>query len=165
MMAGPADDIYFYDYGHDDIKVVATVLGAGVAEVIPGLGLGTDLATIAKNGLGNHLRPEDGVVTADGTIYLLADRWQNGFPTTQPRFAIYARRRGDSWRGLPLLDNGELGHPSRRVVYGSVHLGLSIVGDVYVYNSAGIAISVAEAKGPLKSDERRKLSSSAARLR
>ena len=108
-MAGPEETVYFYDYGHKNIKVISTHSGTlGPQEVIQGV----------------DLNPDDGTVLSDGTIYLLVDRWGNSLPIEVERYAIYQRSpQIGRWEELPPLVEEDFGiQPDGINIYNSVFI-------------------------------------------
>lgn len=133
-------NIYFYDVRQNNLKVLVASQVPRVM-VIPGPGV------TARNA-----RPTDGVVAADGTIYLLVD-----CGTTTERYRIHVRAPADtSWRTAEPLDDASIGWTrvaGRRVpARGSVRIGVNPKGQVEVYDfdrRRSAAIIVGDASGVL----------------
>ena len=131
-MIGPSDDIYFYDFGNGNIKVIPLHSPNHGHSVIPGL----------------PMVPEDGVGMRDGTIFLLGDRWNRG-PLEAERFAIHQWSPKDQkWAEARLQIEGEDTVKSGVITYESTLVVGTEDGDVYIVNkSKDLSIQVAASNG------------------
>jgi hypothetical protein len=122
----PSDTLYFYDFDHENLKVIALHPVARVARLMPGLG----------SARGGGELPIAGVADGDGSLQVLV-----ATPGSPTRPTLWTLERGSSaWRRAPAVDalaaSADLMAPARaasgRLAPHGVTLGRDRAGNSFV---------------------------------
>lgn len=136
-MIGVDDDVYVYDFGHHNLKRLNLSGDAARPQIIPGI----------------PSLPDDGLVAADGDLYLLVDRWGNRWSREHARFVVFRRdaATGDWQESEPLTGTAM---NLDTLPFGMLRISSTSADDIVVSAPGGAVTLVARAGRFLSAAER-----------